>query len=523
MSTMLTIKGKLLISFFSLSMLIFLVGMIFYNQLKILIQPLSPQSIPQNVDLLGKNIEKNDLIFKLLYQQLLVNNHFENYILTQRLPELQEYYASDADLIRISNELKNIDPNFPNELTNQLRLSEDERQNLLNILKSQNVSLINELNPTSNYSKIKNNVRNIINHYYRQSEQFSNELAIVSVKLSVKNANKKLQDSLNTTLIIFIDAIIISIILTIIASRLITKPIGLLKKNLEQEGMENLSIPIEPTLLQLRGEIGDLARSFDKLINKLRSTTVLRDELINEIKERKKVEKKLRRLALNLRESNRALDQFAYIASHDLRAPLRAIENLADWIQQDSYGQFSETSRNHFDLLKKRVERLDSLINGILDYSRAGIMSNSEQIIDIRKIVEEVVDTLSPSKHVDIVIDSELPIIKCNKTSITQIFLNLLSNAIKYIDKPQGHINIGYKQIPKYHQFYISDNGPGIEPKFQDKIFDIFQTLQSRDTTDSTGLGLAIVKRIIEKNGGRVWLTSEIGKGTTFYFTWPQV
>src|SRR3990167_324311 len=505
---MLTIKEKLLLSFFSLSLLTFLVSMIFYNQLKFLIQPLSPQSIPQNVDLLGKTIEKNNLIFKLLYQQLLVDNYFENYLFTRQQTTLQEYYANEAALIRIISEVKNIDPNFPKDLENQLRLSENERTRLLRLSDHTDVSFISELNPSSNYSQLKYSIGNIINHYYRHSEQPSSESAIVSVKLSVKNANKKLQNSLNTTLIIFLDAIIVSFILTIISSRSISQPINLLKDNIEREGMENLSLSIDSSLLLLHGEIGDLARSFDKLINRLRSTTVLRDELLNEIKHRKKIEKELRRTAVNLHESNRALDQFAYIASHDLRAPLRAIENLTEWIQEDSYKQLSAKSRNHLDLLKKRVRRLDMLIGGILEYSRAGIVSKEEQIIDMKKIVADVIDNLSPPTHINIAIDSDLPVITCNKIAITQVFLNLIGNAIKFIDKPNGLIHIGYKQIPQYYQFYVADNGPGIEPQFHEKIFDVFQTLQSRDTTDSSGLGLAIVKRIVEKNGGRVWLTS---------------
>src|SRR3990167_9027788 len=190
-----------------------------------------------------------------------------------------------------------------------------------------------------------------------------------------------------------------------------------------------------------------------KIINRLRTTTVLRDELLNEVKHRKKIEKELRHTATHLRESNYALDQFAYIASHDLRAPLRAIENLTDWIQEDSYEQLSEKSRNHFDLLKQRVQRLDKLISGILEYSRAGIVSKEEQIVDIKKILDEVIDNLSPSPNISIIIDSTLPVISCNKTAIMQVFLNLLSNAIKYMDKSQGLIHIGYKQVPRYYQF----------------------------------------------------------------------
>lgn len=519
---MLKIREKLLLSFFTLSLLTFLVSMIFYNQLRFLIQPLSPQSIPRSVDLLGDTIEKSNLIFKLLYQQLLVNNYFENYLFTQQLALLQAYYAGDAELIKVIQEVKNVDPKFPKDLEGLLRLNENERVRLLQFSKTRNVSLINELNPNSQYSILKNKLNNIINDYYRQSEHPSSEAAIVSVKLSVKDANTKLENSLNSTLIIFLDALVVSIVLTIISSRSISQPINLLKEDIERADIEKLNISIDPSLLRLEGEIGDLARAFDQLLYRLRATTVLRDELLTEVKHRKKIEKELRHVAANLRESNYALDQFAYIASHDLRAPLRAIENLADWIQEDSYEQLSEKSRNHFDLLKQRVQRLDKLISGILEYSRAGIVSKEQESVDIKEVLDEMIDDLSPPKNINMIIDTILPTINCNRTAITQVFLNLLSNAIKYMNKPQGVINVGYKLVPRYYQFYVADNGLGIDPQYQDKIFDIFQTVPSRDSIDSTGIGLAIVKRIVEKHGGRVWLTSEINQGATFYFTWPQ-
>lgn len=517
-----SIKIKLLISFFSMALLTYVVSMIFYTQLKNLIRPLAPQSIPINVEELSREIVKSDLVFRILYQQLLVDYSLENYAFTKRSNILPEYYLNNALLFQLVNEAKKLDPNFPRQLENDIKTGEVERNIILKLIQTNQLLAEKEFQTNSYYAIITQNIRANLNRYYQQTYGISTETAVLSVKMAVKNANSILQHSLNTTLIIVIDAIIISFVLALISARAISQPINLLKNNIDHMSTESLSVSIDPSLLKLKGEIGDLSRSFENLIERLRSTTVLRDELMLEVKHRKKIENELRQTALNLQESNQALDQFASIASHDLRAPLRAIKNLSEWILEDSYGNLSEKSRTHFDLLRKRVQRLDTLVTGILEYSRAGIISKEVEFIDINQLLREIIENFLPIRNIAIHVDNNMPTIICNRAAITQVFQNLLNNAIKYLDKPQGIINIGFKSTTKFYQFYVVDNGPGIDKKFQKKVFDIFQTVQPRDTTESTGIGLAIVKRIVEKSSGKIWLTSEVGQGTTFYFTWPR-
>jgi len=139
--------------------------------------------------------------------------------------------------------------------------------------------------------------------------------------------------------------------------------------------------------------------------------------------------------------------------------------------------------------------------------------------VDLNKTVNEIIDSLSPPPHIVVSIDDPLPVVMCEPTRIRQLFQNLISNAVKYMDKEQGFVRIGCMDKGNHWQFSISDNGPGIEDKYFKKIFQIFQTLHPRDQVESTGIGLAVVKKIVEMNRGRIWLESETGKGSTFFFT----
>jgi len=174
------------------------------------------------------------------------------------------------------------------------------------------------------------------------------------------------------------------------------------------------------------------------------------------------------------------------------------------------------------DLLIGRTKRMDSLINGILQYSRIGRIGLEEMSMDLNKLVGDVVDILAPPEHIQVTIENKLPTIVCDRTHISQVFQNLVGNAIKFMDKPSGAVKIGCVDEGDCWQFSIVDNGPGIDSKYHEKIFQIFQTLTSRDEHESTGIGLTIVSKIIQLHGGRIWLESETGAGTTFFFTLPK-
>ncbi len=224
----------------------------------------------------------------------------------------------------------------------------------------------------------------------------------------------------------------------------------------------------------------------------------------------------------DLRRSNKELQDFAYVAAHDLKAPLRGIGTLADWIASDYADKFDEQGRQQLRLLKGRVARLSELIDGILHYSEIGRVASRMQPVDLNELVLEMIALLDPPKHVDVTVEGRLPVVVCEKIRVGQVFRNLIDNAIKYMDKAQGRIEIRCEEQDGFWRFAISDNGPGIDGKYFEKIFQMFQTLAPRDERESTGIGLAIVKKIVDLCGGSVWVESKVGEGTTFFFTLPQ-
>lgn len=241
-----------------------------------------------------------------------------------------------------------------------------------------------------------------------------------------------------------------------------------------------------------------------------------------DITERKQTEQELKRHSKNLQKINKELDQFAYVVSHDLKAPLRAINNLSEWIEEDLGEDIDEDVKNNMSLLRGRVHRMQSLIDGILEYSRIGRMHVQADNVDTDTFVSDLISNYLMTSSFEIIKKTKLPAIRINKIRLEQIFTNLISNAIKYHDKEEGVVEIDYKPDGKEHQFSVSDDGPGISPEFHEKIFTIFQTLQPRDSVESTGIGLSIVKKIIEEQGGRIWVESELGKGSKFIFTIPE-
>jgi PAS domain S-box-containing protein len=248
-------------------------------------------------------------------------------------------------------------------------------------------------------------------------------------------------------------------------------------------------------------------------------------DVSEQVRARQAVEQKadeLARLARALEASNRELDQFAYVASHDLKAPLRGIANLSQWIEDDLADRFTEESHEHMRLLRGRVHRMEALIDGILQYSRAGRAQQEPERVDTAALVDEVVDLIAPPEGVEIAVQPGMPVLFTERLPLQQVFMNLVGNAVKYGGAlPRVEVSARASGAVDVCHFTVRDNGPGIAPEYHERIFAIFQTLEARDKVEGTGIGLSIVKKTVESRGGRVWVESAPGHGAAFHFLWP--
>lgn len=285
-------------------------------------------------------------------------------------------------------------------------------------------------------------------------------------------------------------------------------------------------------------EIGVLAEGLNAMLHEvhLRNTELqqARDQLEERVTERTREleqEVAIRQIAerrqgealAKLEAANKELNDFAYIVSHDLKAPLRAIGSLAEWISVDYGDKLGPDGKEKINLMLTRTKRMHDLINGILQFSRVGRVKDGVIDSDLNVLIKDVIDMIAPPPHVEVFVQKNLPSVRCERTHLIQVFQNLLSNAVKYMDKPKGVIKVSCTDEGPHWQFVIRDNGPGIDRKYFEKIFQLFQTLAPRDRSESTGVGLALVKKIVGLWGGSVWVESDVGRGTSFVFTMPKV
>ncbi len=233
---------------------------------------------------------------------------------------------------------------------------------------------------------------------------------------------------------------------------------------------------------------------------------------------------KIEDLVRNLKRSNTELEQFACVASHDLKSPLRGIENLISWLSKDLKNTLSEKNQHYMDLLQNRVGRMDSMLNGLLEYSQVGKRIQESETVNIGTLIKEVITFISLPKGMAVHIKSNMPTIQIQRVPLELVFRNLIGNAAKHNDRDQGEVNIEYHDLGEYAQFTIEDDGPGILQKYHERIFGLFQTLQPRDEVEGSGMGLALVKGTIEFHGGTIKIISDpaLKRGTVFQFTWPK-
>ena len=276
---------------------------------------------------------------------------------------------------------------------------------------------------------------------------------------------------------------------------------------------------IKPISHHSNDEIGGLVQAFNNMAKDLETTIISAENLNKEITERKRAERKQVELITKVDNINKELKEFTSIVSHDLKAPLRGIKTLADWILADCANKLDDESKKQMNLLLERVERMYNLIEGALQYSRAGQTHGKRIQVNLNEFVPEIINMVVPPENISVTIEDDLPVIECEEIHVMQIFQNLLSNAIKYMDKPKGLIKIHCVEQEGFWKFSVSDNGPGIEEKHFEKIFKIFQALPTSPDFEGTGVGLTVAKKLVNLYNGEIWVESKVGEGSTFFFT----
>jgi len=332
-----------------------------------------------------------------------------------------------------------------------------------------------------------------------ENDVISNIRGTVSIGLSPQNTITRLNNMLGCIILLTVVIIGGGILFSISFAGLIIKPIRRMAEAASKVAAGDLSQIVS---VESQDEIGQFVQQFNTMTSALKN----RQQQLNESYEQ-------------IKHVNQELKDFAYVASHDLKAPLRGIKTLAEWIAADYADKFDNAGKEQFKLLTNRVDRMHNLIDGILQYSRIGRIYEKPVPINLNMLITDIIDMVVPPENIEIAVENNLPAIIFEETRIRQVFQNLITNAVKYMDKPQGKISIGCADEGKFWKFNVTDNGLGIEEKYYDKIFKIFQTLSSRDNYESTGIGLTLVKKIVELYGGKVWVESKAGMGSTFFFT----
>ncbi len=285
-----------------------------------------------------------------------------------------------------------------------------------------------------------------------------------------------------------------------------------------------LAIPSRTQLAQvnrdLQSEIGRRTAMEVQLLDANRS---LDSRIAARTAELERINEELRDKNQQLERSNRDLEDFAYIASHDLKTPLSGIKSAALWIEEDLQ-DLSEGSRKLLGLMRSRINRMERLLDDLLAFSRVGRTDTALGETRVADIVESIIEVLQPPAHIRVRVDGDLPVIFTAGAQLEQVLRNLVDNAIKHHDKKSGEVVISGKRAGDFVEFDVRDDGPGIRPEFHEKIFQLFQTLKRRDEVEGSGMGLAIVKRLVERQNCSIAVYSTgDGTGTRFHFNWPAL
>jgi signal transduction histidine kinase len=304
---------------------------------------------------------------------------------------------------------------------------------------------------------------------------------------------KSIKNTRNISLVLAVSSLLIALLASMVIIRIITNRISKMV-NLSEKISKGDFITIDDT-------------KKDELTRVIHSLNLMSQTLDKNFRE--------------LKQKNNELDQFAYVVSHDLKAPLRGIANIISWIEEDHLHEVTPGVRDNLSLIKGRTTRLENMINGLLEYARIGKIKKGPERVDVKQLLQEIRELIVPDS-VEVIIEQNMPVLYTEKLHLEQVFSNLLSNAFKHNTAASPKIIVSCIEKKNHFEFSVSDNGPGIQQEYFEKIFMIFQTLQERDAFESTGVGLAIVKKIIDDNKGTITVQSKLHEGTTFIFTWPK-
>ncbi len=299
------------------------------------------------------------------------------------------------------------------------------------------------------------------------------------------------------------------------------KPLQRLVEAVKRMSAENL---VFTEVISGKSEMAQLAKAFASMTQRLQQTLVSRDTLQKEIEAGKRAEKRLKYALVQLNRSNKELEQFAYVASHDLQEPLRMVSSYVQLLAERYQGQLDEKAQKFIRYAVDGAVRMQRLIQDLLEFSRVSTRGLPFEAVDCNALLTEALDNLQTSIRATgaIITSDQLPVVRGDGVQIVQVFQNLIANSIKFCTNRPPIIHVGTGATDSHWLISIQDNGIGIEKKYAEKIFIIFQRLHTREEYQGTGIGLAVCKRIIERHGGEIWFESEAGQGSTFYCTFPK-
>ena len=407
----------------------------------------------------------------------------------QKLKELQ---------LQLNNEKESLLEILQNNTTlhNSLVGQSDTLTRVVNQLEPP-INILTSLSPSDfNWKEKQNLSTQELNKLLPQTSAF-----ILNFQTSITLHNEEFEKN-NSILVISIMAALFLIILTISVTIYLPQ-----SKKLKQ-------------LLHQKDELSTLSTASNKKVSELNALVLnLEEKIIEEKSQNTIINKSLEEKNKEITRFKEDSEYFTYIISHDLKAPLRAISSLSSWIHEDMQDKLEDEQKKYLDILRSRVQRMDDLINGILNFAMAGKKANKKEKIYLNQLISEIILELEGTNNVKFNIQSDLPLMLTDKGALQIVLNHLFSNAVKFNNSTNPTVSFLCEQKVDFYEFKVIDNGIGIDPTYHSQIFEIFKTLD--DTKDSSGVGLSIAKKIIQDIGGDIWVKSSPEKGSTFFFTWP--